>query len=131
MPSIQHCAALLSINPAWCTPAPFANLSIGQSSIVGDRLGLKLFDYHVTESGFAADMGFEKFWNVKCRLSGLQPHVAVLTTTVRALKMHGGGPHVTPGTSASPGVLARADGSVGARGCRTCCIISASCANRA
>src|SRR5581483_4439431 len=50
-----------------------------------------------TESGFAADMGFEKFWNVKCRYSGLQPHVGVLTATVRALKMHGGGPAVTPG----------------------------------
>ena len=60
-------------------------------------MGLKLSDYHVTESGFAADMGFEKFWNVKCRYSGLQPHVGVLTTTVRALKMHGGGPPVTPG----------------------------------
>ena len=64
---------------------------------MGDRLGLKLFDYHVTESGFAADMGFEKFWNVKCRYSGLKPHAAVLTATVRALKMHGGGPPVTPG----------------------------------
>jgi formate--tetrahydrofolate ligase len=56
-----------------------------------------MFDYHVTESGFAADIGFEKFWNVKCRFSGLKPHVSVLTTTVRALKMHGGGPKVTPG----------------------------------
>ncbi len=58
---------------------------------------LKLFDYHVTESGFGADIGFEKFWNVKCRFSGLKPHVSVLTTTVRALKMHGGGPKVVPG----------------------------------
>ena len=62
---------------------------MGQSSIIADRVGLKLFDYHVTESGFAADIGFEKFWNVKCRFSGLKPHVSVLTTTVRALKHHG------------------------------------------
>jgi formate--tetrahydrofolate ligase len=56
-----------------------------------------MFDYHVTESGFAADIGFEKFWNVKCRFSGLKPHVSVLTTTIRALKMHGGGPKVVAG----------------------------------
>jgi len=76
---------------------PFANIAVGQSSIIADRMGLKMFDYHVTESGFAADIGFEKFWNVKCRVSGLKPNVSVLTTTVRALKMHGGGPKVTPG----------------------------------
>jgi formate--tetrahydrofolate ligase len=70
---------------------------VGQSSIISDRMGLKMFDYHVTESGFAADIGFEKFWNVKCRNSGLKPHVSVLTATIRALKMHGGGPKVTPG----------------------------------
>ena len=56
-----------------------------------------MFDYHVTESGFAADIGFEKFWNVKCRYSGLKPHVSVLTSTIRALKMHGGGPKVVAG----------------------------------
>jgi formate--tetrahydrofolate ligase len=78
-------------------PAPFANIAIGQSSIVADYIGLKMFDYHVTESGFAADVGFEKFWNVKCRFSGLTPDVSVITTTVRALKMHGGGPKVGPG----------------------------------
>jgi len=76
---------------------PFANIAVGQSSIIGDRVGLKLFDYHVTESGFGADIGFEKFWNVKCRYSGLKPHVSVLTTTIRALKMHGGGPKVVAG----------------------------------
>lgn len=76
---------------------PFANIAIGQSSIIADRVGLKLFDYHVTESGFAADIGFEKFWNVKCRISGLKPNVSVITATIRALKMHGGGPRVAPG----------------------------------
>ncbi|MFZ0961439.1 MAG: formate--tetrahydrofolate ligase [Terriglobia bacterium] len=96
-----------TINPTLCSTAeyqplmvhagPFANIAVGQSSIIGDRLGLKMFDYHVTESGFAADIGFEKFWNVKCRCSGLKPNVSVLTTTIRALKMHGGGPRVSPG----------------------------------
>ena len=81
---------------------PFANIAIGQSSIIADRVGLKLFDYHVTESGFAADIGFEKFWNVKCRISGLTPNVSVITATIRALKMHGGGPRVTPGFSLAP-----------------------------
>ncbi len=96
-----------TINPTLCYTAeyqpvmvhagPFANIAIGQSSIIADRLGLKMFDYHVTESGFAADIGFEKFWNVKCRLSGLKPHVSVLVATIRALKMHGGGPRVVAG----------------------------------
>jgi methylenetetrahydrofolate dehydrogenase (NADP+)/methenyltetrahydrofolate cyclohydrolase/formyltetrahydrofolate synthetase len=96
-----------TINPTLCTTVeyqplmvhagPFANIAVGQSSIIADRIGLKMFDYHITESGFAADIGFEKFWNVKCRLSGLKPHVSVLTTTIRALKMHGGGPKVVAG----------------------------------
>ncbi len=83
--------------PCLVHAGPFANIAVGQSSIIADRVGLKLFDYHVTESGFAADIGFEKFWNVKCRNSGLKPHVSVLTTTIRALKMHGGGPKVVAG----------------------------------
>ena len=96
-----------TINPTLCCTneyqpclvhaGPFANIAIGQSSIIGDRLALKMFDYHVTESGFAADIGFEKFWNVKCRLSGLKPNVSVLVATIRSLKMHGGGPAVKPG----------------------------------
>ncbi|MCI2429214.1 formate--tetrahydrofolate ligase [Candidatus Acetothermia bacterium] len=96
-----------TINPTLCSSieyqpvlvhaGPFANIAVGQSSIIGDRLGLKLFDYHITESGFGADIGFEKFWNVKSRLSGLTPHVSVLVATIRALKMHGGGPRVAPG----------------------------------
>jgi formyltetrahydrofolate synthetase len=75
--------------PCFVHAGPFANIAVGQSSIVADQIGLKLFDYHVTESGFGADIGFEKFWNVKCRFSGLIPHVSVLTTTVRGLKHHG------------------------------------------
>jgi len=83
--------------PCMVHAGPFANIAVGQSSIIADRIGLKMFDYHVTESGFGADIGFEKFWNVKSRLSGLKPHVSVLTTTIRALKMHGGGPRVVAG----------------------------------
>jgi formate--tetrahydrofolate ligase len=88
--------------PVLVHAGPFANIAVGQSSIIADRVGLKLFDYHVTESGFAADIGFEKFWNVKCRISGLTPNVSVITATIRALKMHGGGPRVVPGVSLAP-----------------------------
>jgi formyltetrahydrofolate synthetase len=76
---------------------PFANIAIGQSSIIADQLGTRLSDYVVTESGFGADIGFEKFWNLKCRFSGLRPSAVVVVATVRALKMHGGGPPVKPG----------------------------------
>lgn len=88
--------------PVMVHAGPFANIAVGQSSIIGDRIGLKMFDYHVTESGFGADIGFEKFWNVKCRNSGLIPNVAVVTATVRALKMHGGGPKVVAGLPLDP-----------------------------
>ncbi len=83
--------------PVMVHAGPFANIAVGQSSIIADRIALKLFDYNVTESGFGADIGFEKFWNVKCRYSGLTPNVSVITSTVRALKMHGGGPRVVAG----------------------------------
>jgi formate--tetrahydrofolate ligase len=88
--------------PVMVHAGPFANIAVGQSSIIGDRIGLKMFDYHVTESGFGCDIGFEKFWNVKCRFSGLVPNVAVVTATVRALKMHGGGPKVVAGLPLDP-----------------------------
>lgn len=83
--------------PVFVHAGPFANIAIGQSSITADYLGLKLADYHLTESGFGADIGFEKFVNLKCRFSGLKPDCAVIVATVRALKMHGGGPTVKPG----------------------------------
>jgi formate--tetrahydrofolate ligase len=76
---------------------PFANIAIGQSSILADRIGVKVADYVVTESGFGADIGYEKFWNLKCRMSGIKPSAVVLVATIRALKMHGGGPKVKPG----------------------------------
>jgi formate--tetrahydrofolate ligase len=83
--------------PVLVHAGPFANIAIGQSSIIADKIGTKVSDYHVTESGFGADIGFEKFWNLKCRLSGLRPDAVVIVATIRALKMHGGGPKVKPG----------------------------------
>ena len=83
--------------PVFIHAGPFANIAIGQSSIIADRLGTKLADYHVTESGFAADIGYEKFWNLKCRMSGLTPDAVVIVATIRALKTHGGGPPIKPG----------------------------------
>jgi formate--tetrahydrofolate ligase len=83
--------------PVFVHAGPFANIAIGQSSIIADRVGLKLGDYHITESGFGADIGFEKFWNLKCRFSGLKPNAAVVVATIRALKCHGGAPIPVPG----------------------------------
>lgn len=83
--------------PVLVHAGPFANIAIGQSSIIADKVGLKLGDYNITESGFAADIGFEKFWNLKCRFSGLKPNAAVLVATIRALKCHGGAPIPVPG----------------------------------
>ena len=83
--------------PVLVHAGPFANIAIGQSSIIADRVGLKLADYHITESGFGADIGFEKFWNLKCRFSGLKPNAAVIVATIRALKCHGGAPIPVPG----------------------------------
>ena len=88
--------------PMFIHAGPFANIAIGQSSIIADRVGTKLADYHVTESGFAADIGYEKFWNLKCRMSGLRPDAVVIVATIRALKMHGGGPSVKPGMPLDP-----------------------------
>ncbi len=83
--------------PVFVHAGPFANIAHGNSSIIADRIGLKLGDYVITESGFGADIGMEKFFDIKCRYSGLVPHVVVLVATIRALKMHGGGPTVTAG----------------------------------
>ncbi len=83
--------------PVFVHAGPFANIAHGNSSIIADRIALKLADYVVTESGFGADIGMEKFFNIKCRYSGLIPSVVVLVATVRALKMHGGGPKVVAG----------------------------------
>ncbi len=84
-------------NPVLVHAGPFANIAIGQNSVIADKLGIRMGEYLVTESGFAADIGFEKFWNLKCRYSGLKPDAVVIVATVWALKMHGGGPEVKPG----------------------------------
>lgn len=83
--------------PVLVHAGPFANIAIGQSSVIADRVGLKIADYNVTESGFGADIGFEKFWNLKCRFSGNIPNCAVVVATIRALKCHGGAPIPVPG----------------------------------
>ncbi len=82
---------------AFVHAGPFANIAHGNSSIVADKVALRLGDYVVTESGFGADIGMEKFFDIKCRYSGLIPDCVVLVATIRALKMHGGGPRVVPG----------------------------------
>ncbi|KAF8844963.1 FTHFS-domain-containing protein [Paxillus ammoniavirescens] len=94
--------------PVFVHAGPFANIAHGNSSILADRVALKLagtepgdssdrVGYVLTEGGFGADMGMEKFCNIKCRVSGLKPDATVIVATTRALKMHGGGPEVTPG----------------------------------
>ncbi len=83
--------------PVFVHAGPFANIAHGNSSILADRMALHLGDYVVTESGFGADMGMEKFFDIKCRLSGLRPDCVVMVATVRALKTHGGGPRVIAG----------------------------------
>jgi methylenetetrahydrofolate dehydrogenase (NADP+) / methenyltetrahydrofolate cyclohydrolase / formyltetrahydrofolate synthetase len=97
MPNLMQ---TLEGTPAFVHAGPFANIAHGQSSIVADQIALKLVGkdgYVVTESGFGADIGMEKFMDIKCRYSGLIPDVVVIVATIRALKMHGGGPKVVAG----------------------------------
>ncbi|MBN2163623.1 MAG: formate--tetrahydrofolate ligase [Pontiellaceae bacterium] len=92
-------------NPVLVHAGPFANIAIGQSSVIADMIGIRMGDYLITESGFGADIGYEKFWNLKCRYSGLKPDAVVIVATVRALKMHGGGPIVKPGKPLDPAYI--------------------------
>jgi formyltetrahydrofolate synthetase len=94
MPNLMQ---TLAGSPAFVHCGPFANIAQGNSSIIADKIALRLADYVVTESGFGADCGMEKFMNLKSRYSGLMPNCVVLVSTVRALKMHGGGPKVVAG----------------------------------
>ncbi|MBN1922324.1 MAG: formate--tetrahydrofolate ligase [Anaerolineae bacterium] len=82
---------------AFVHAGPFANIAHGNSSVMADQIGIKLGDFLLTESGFGSDMGMEKFFDIKCRASGLIPNVVVVVATIRALKMHGGGPKVVAG----------------------------------
>jgi len=102
--------------PAFVHTGPFANIAHGNSSIVADKIALKLADYVVTESGFGADIGMEKFMDIKCRTSGLKPNAVVLVATVRALKMHSGGFRVRPGRPLPDEMLQENPDAV-ARGC--------------
>ena len=99
MPTLMQ---TLEGTPAFVHAGPFANIAHGNSSIVADKIALKLADYVVTESGFGADIGMEKFFDIKCRYSGLIPNCVVMVATVRALKMHGGGPAVKAGAPLAP-----------------------------
>jgi formyltetrahydrofolate synthetase len=90
--------------PVFVHAGPFANIAHGNSSIIADRIGLKVADCVVTESGFGADMGMEKFMNIKCRYSGLVPDAVVMVSTVRALKMHSGRFRVVAGRPLDPGL---------------------------
>lgn len=91
--------------PVFVHAGPFANIAQGNNSIIEDQMALKLGDYVVTESGFGADMGAEKFLNIKCRYSGLKPDCAVVVATIRALKMHSGKFNIVPGKPMDPGLL--------------------------
>ena len=94
MPNLMQ---TLEGQPAFVHAGPFANIAHGNSSIIADQIALKIADYVITESGFGADIGMEKFFNIKCRYSSLVPNAVVLVATIRALKMHGGGPNVVAG----------------------------------
>jgi formate--tetrahydrofolate ligase len=83
--------------PVLVHTGPFGNIATGNSSVVADRIGIHMGDYLITEAGFGADIGAEKFFDVKCRVSGLQPDAAVLVTTVRAMKAHSGNHDIRPG----------------------------------
>lgn len=102
MPNLMQ---TLEGTPAFVHAGPFANIAHGNSSIIADQVALKLVGkdgYVVTEAGFGADMGMEKFFDIKCRYSGLIPNAVVLVATIRALKTHGGGPKVVAGKPLAP-----------------------------
>ncbi len=96
----------LEHTPVFVHAGPFANIAHGNSSIIADRIALKLADYVVTESGFGADCGMEKFMDIKCRYSGLKPDCVVIVSTIRALKMHSGKFKVVPGKPLDKGLIA-------------------------
>lgn len=104
--------------PCFVHTGPFANIAHGNSSILADQLAIKLGDYVVTESGFGADIGAEKFFNIKCRYSGLKPDAAVIVATVRALKMHGGGFEFIPGQGVDRQLMETPNVEAVAKGCQ-------------
>lgn len=107
----------LEHTPVLVHAGPFANIAHGNSSIIADELGLRLADYVVTESGFGADCGCEKFMNIKCRYSGLVPDAVIVTCTIRALKMHGQAFEVRPGKPLDQELVAKPNDEALLKGC--------------
>ena len=103
--------------PCFVHTGPFANIAHGNSSVLADQIAIKLGDYAVTESGFGADCGAEKLMNIKCRYSGLKPNAVVITCTVRALKMHGGGFEFIPGQGVDKELMNRPNVEAVEKGC--------------
>lgn len=103
--------------PCFVHAGPFANIAHGNSSIIADLMAIKLGDYVVTESGFGADMGAEKFMDIKCRYSGLKPDAVVIVCTVRALKMHGGGFEFIPGQPVNKELMEKPNIEAVVKGC--------------
>lgn len=106
----------LENTPVIVHAGPFGNIAHGNSSIIGDMIGIHCGDYLITEAGFGADMGAERFFNIKCRTSGLVPDAAVLVTTVRALKAHSGKHKIVAGKALPPELLAENPSDVEAGG---------------
>jgi formyltetrahydrofolate synthetase len=103
--------------PCFVHAGPFANIAHGNSSVLADQVAIKLGEYVVTESGFGADCGAEKFMNIKCRYSGLKPDAVVITATIRALKMHGGGFEFIPGQSVNKELMEKQNVEAVEKGC--------------
>jgi formate--tetrahydrofolate ligase len=103
--------------PCFVHAGPFANIAHGNSSILADQVAIKLGEYIVTESGFGADCGAEKFMNIKCRYSGLKPNAVVIVATIRALKMHGGGFEFIPGQSVDKALMEKQNVEAVEKGC--------------
>jgi len=103
--------------PCFVHAGPFANIAHGNSSIIADLMAIKLGDYVVTESGFGADMGAEKFMDIKCRYSGLKPDAVVIVCTVRALKMHGGSFEFIPGQPVNKELMEKPNIEAVVKGC--------------
>src|SRR5262249_28855627 len=98
--------------PAFVHCGPFANIAHGNNSVLADRIALVTNEIVCTEAGFGADMGAEKFFDIKCRASGLRPDAAVVVATIRALKMHGGVGKIVAGKPLDPALLAENVGAV-------------------
>ena len=118
----------LENTPVLVHAGPFGNIAHGNSSVIADLIGIHTGDFLITEAGFGADMGAERFFNIKCRTSGLAPDAAVVVATVRALKVHAGGHHVVAGRPLPPGTARGTPGRGPRRAVPTCASSSRTCA---